>query len=154
MVDDSGRMEKYKQIGELQWSEQELINGKVVKVNKFPRSHRVKLFRIQVSTNRTEHVATNDMNQNSAHDTREECAVRWKIEEFHRELKQLTGLERCQCRKGRIQRNHIACAMLVWVRLKQIAYQTGQTIYKIKYSLLDDYLIQQLKNPTWKFQIA
>jgi hypothetical protein len=33
--------------------------------------------------------------------------------EFHRELKQLTGVEACQCRKARIQRNHIACALLV-----------------------------------------
>jgi hypothetical protein len=37
--------------------------------------------------------------------------IRWKVEEFHRELKQLTGVESCQCRKGRIQRNHIACAI-------------------------------------------
>ena len=50
--------------------------------------------------------------------------------------------------------NHIACAMLVWARLIQIAYQTGQTIYQIKNGLLDDYLIAQLKNPTWKMENA
>lgn len=48
-------------------------------------------------------------------------------------------------RKARLQRNHIACAMLVWIRLKNLAYQTGQTIYKIKHNLLSNYLIQQLK---------
>ena len=74
--------------------------------------------------------------------------VRWKIEEFHRETKQLTGIEGCQCRTGRIQRNHIACALLVWSRLKDLAYQSGRTIYRIKHSLLQDYLIQQLKNPS------
>jgi hypothetical protein len=37
--------------------------------------------------------------------------------------------------------------MLVWLRLKNLAYQTGQTIYRIKYNLLDNYLIQQLKRP-------
>ena len=36
------------------------------------------------------------------------CKIRWKIEEFHREIKQLTGIESCQCRKARLQRNHIA----------------------------------------------
>ena len=72
---------------------------------------------------------------------------RWKIEEFHREIKQLTGIENCQCRKSRIQRNHIACALLVWVRLKNIAYQTHQTIYHIKHNLLSNYLIEQLKRP-------
>ena len=30
------------------------------------------------------------------------CKIRWKIEEFHREIKQLTGIESCQCRKARI----------------------------------------------------
>ncbi|MHC5728493.1 MAG: hypothetical protein ACYTXY_31145, partial [Nostoc sp.] len=41
----------------------------------------------------------------------------------------------------------IACAMLVWLRLKNLAYQTCQTIYRIKHNLLDNYLIQQLKPP-------
>ncbi|GCL41397.1 hypothetical protein NIES80_10920 [Dolichospermum planctonicum] len=41
----------------------------------------------------------------------------------------------------------LACAMLVWLRLKNLAYQTGQTIYKIKHNLLSNYLIQPLKRP-------
>jgi hypothetical protein len=82
------------------------------------------------------------------------CGVRWKIEEFHRETKQITGIEACQCRKERIQRNHIGCAVLVWVRLKHLAYQTQQTIYEIKHNLLDDYMIQQLRNPTVKMVLA
>ena len=107
----------------------------------------MKLFRVAVSTDRTDYVATNDLSQNSKDVVQQVCKIRWKVEEFHRELKQLTGIESCQCRKARIQRNHIACAILVWLRLKDIAYQTGQTIYQIKYGLLSDYLIQQLKRP-------
>jgi hypothetical protein len=38
-------------------------------------------------------------------------------------------LECCQCRKARIQRNHIGYAFLVWVRLKGLAAQTGRTAY-------------------------
>jgi hypothetical protein len=75
------------------------------------------------------------------------CDIRWKIEEFHRELKQLTGVEACQCRKARIQRNHINCALTVWLRLKDLAYKTGKTVYQLKYGLLSDYLIAQLKRP-------
>ena len=67
----------------------------------------------------------------------------------------MTGIERCQqCRGGRIQRNHIACALLVWSRLKDLAYQSGQTIYQIKHGLLRDYLIQQLKSPTVQMVLA
>jgi len=47
--------------------------------------------------------------------------------------------------------DYVDCAILVWVRLKEIAYQTKRTIYDLKNSLLDDYLIQQLKPPTNKF---
>lgn len=107
----------------------------------------MKLFRVTVSTNRTDYVATNDLSPRST-DVVQEVCIRGKIEEFHREIKQLTGIEFCQCRKARLQRNHIACAMLVWVRLKNLAYSTGQTIYQIKHNLLSNYLIQQLKRPS------
>ena len=60
------------------------------------------------------------------------CAVRWRIEQCHRELKQTTGLERCQCRKAQIQRNHIACCLLVWHRLKALAIQFKSNIYQLK----------------------
>ena len=82
------------------------------------------------------------------------CGWRWKIEQFHREAKQLTGLEKCQCRKARIQRNHIACAFLVWVRMAEVARKIGKTLYQLKHGLLDDYLCQQLKNPSIKMKLA
>jgi hypothetical protein len=40
-------------------------------------------------------------------DAQKESAVRWQIEQMHRELKQLVGTEKCQCRKARSQRNHL-----------------------------------------------
>jgi len=97
----------------------------------------VKLFRVTVSTNRTDFVATNDLSQDSTNVVQDVCDVRWKIEEFHRELKQLTGVEACQCRKARIQR-HIACAMLVWTR--QGDRLPDKTVYQIKHGMLSDYL--------------
>lgn len=45
--------------------------------------------------------------------------MRWKIEQFHRGLKQLTGVESCQCREGWIQRSHIHCALPVWNFLRR-----------------------------------
>ena len=66
----------------------------------------------------------------------------------------MTGIERCRCRGGRIRRNHNACALSVWSRLKHLAYQSGRTIYQIKRGLLHDYLVQQLKNPTVRMVLA
>ena len=53
-----------------------------------------------------------------------------------------------QCRSQRAQRNHIACAMLVWVRLNQLAHHTCLSIYQLKQGLLDDYMRQQLRRPS------
>ncbi len=148
LVDDTFAKEKYKRIELLEWSPEELECGKIIKIKGFPAQKKVKLFRVTVSTNRTDYIATNDLSQSSTDVVQEVCKIRWKIEEFHREIKQLTGIESCQCRKARLQRNHIACAMLVWIRLKNLAYATGQTAYQIKHNLLSNYLIQQLKRPS------
>lgn len=153
-VDDTHGTAPYRRIDELNWTPDELQHGKLIKVRGFPKNKKVQLFRVTVSINRTEFVATNDLSQTSTDAVQDGCDVRWKIEEFHRELKQLTGVEACQCRKARIQRNHIACALLVWTRLKTIAYQTGKTIYQIKHAMLSDYLIAQLKNPSVQMALA
>nr|MDZ8047179.1 transposase [Nostoc sp. DedQUE02] len=154
LVDDTDKQEDYKRIELLSWDNEELKSGKIVKIKKFPAAKKVKLFRVTVSTDRTDFIATNDLSQASTDVVQQVCKVRWKIEEFHRELKQLTGIESCQCRKGRIQRNHIACAILVWLRLKDLAYKTGQTIYQIKHGLLSNYLVQQLKRPDFPMFIV
>ena len=62
-------------------------------------------------------------------------------------IKQLTGIEKCQCRKARILRNHIACAVLVWIRLTQLARKTMTTVYQIKENLLSSYLRKELRSP-------
>ena len=114
----------------------------------------MKLFRVVLSPQRTDYVVTNDLTQDDTQAVQDAGALRWKIEQFHRETKQVTGLESCQCRKARIVRNHIGCAILVWVRLKQVAQETRQTIYQVKHGLLSDYLRQQLKAPTVKMTLA
>lgn len=153
-VDDSGGDQPYRRVDGLQWSETERAHGKVVKLKGFPKDHKVKLFRVVLSTQRTDYVVTNDFAQDNTQAVQEVCGLRWKIEQFHRETKQLTGLEGCQCRKARIIRNHIGCAILVWVRLKQVAQETQQTIYQVKHGLLSDYLHQQLRSPSIRMTLA
>ena len=153
-VDDSGAEQPYRRVDGLQWSEEERGHGKVVKIKGFPKEHKVKLFRVVLSIQRTDYVVTNDFAQDNTQAVQQVCGLRWKIEQFHRETKQLTGLEGCQCRKARIVRNHIGCAILVWIRLKQVAQETKQTIYQVKHGLLSDYLRQQLKSPAIRMSLA
>jgi len=76
---------------------------------------------------------------------------RWKIEQFHREEKQLTGIERCQCRLRNSQKNHIICAILTWNWLKKLSYKCHKTIYQLKHTLLDDYIKLQLNHPQFQY---
>ncbi|MGB7416087.1 MAG: transposase [Thermosynechococcaceae cyanobacterium] len=153
-VDDSCNVKSYQRVDSLEWNQQELDLGKTVKIKGFPKEHKVKLFRVEVSTHRTDYVVTNDLTQDSTEATQKACRWRWRIEQLHREGKQLTGWEKCQCRKARIQRNHIGCALLVWVRLKYLAIASHSNVYQLKHGLLQDYLVQQLKNPSLKMILA
>ena len=83
MVDDTQGQEDYKSVEYLSWTPSELESGKVIKIKTFPKFKKVKLFRVIVSTNKTEYVATNDLTQSDANDVQKVCAIRWKIEEFH-----------------------------------------------------------------------
>jgi len=154
-VDDGSKNEKgeksYEQVGNLQWAKEEEIHGKKVKIHKFPKEHKVQLFRVAVSTNRTEFIITNDETQKNTDDTRHECAIRWKIEQLHREGKQLTGIEKCQCRTARIQRNHILSSWLVWIEFAQQAWIKKISLYRLKNSLLDFHISSQLLNPSIVF---
>lgn len=154
LVDDSGGENPYQQIATLLWSKEEEKQGKLIKVRGFPATHKVKVFRVVLSTERTDYIVTNELAQDNGAVVQDVVGCRWKVEQFHRETKQLTGMEGNQCRKARLVRNHIGCAMLVWVRLKQVAIATQQTIYRVKQGLLDDYLRQQLKEPTIRMRLA
>lgn len=100
---------------------------------------------------KTELAVTNDLSQDDRDKVRQACKIRWKIEEFHREVKQLTGIEACQCRKAKIQRNHIGCAMLVWAKLKNLAYQTGENVYELWKSQYDSFVTTLLAKPVISF---
>lgn len=146
LVNESGIPRDDHAVDSLTWTSQEERYGKTVHLKGFPKGHRLQLFRLPFSQERTDYIVTNDLSSPTSQDAQEACALRWKVEQFHREAKQLTGIQDCQCRKERIQKNHIACAMLVWVQLKKIADKTKQTLYQVKHGLLENYMIDLLKS--------
>jgi hypothetical protein len=143
---------QYQKAETLAWSEEELETGKVVHLREFPQGLDLKLFRVVVSTDSTELIVTNDDSPSlEAQAVREAQGLRWKVEQFHRELKGVTGVDACQCRNARSQRNHIGCALLVWLAFKRHATCLFSSVYALKQGLLDDYLKQQLRSPSLVF---
>ena len=129
LVDDSGDQQPYQPVGYLYWSNKKVKQSKILKVKGMPRDCKLKRFRVLVSTHRMDYLVTNEAEPRDTTATEYESSVRWTIEQFYRERKQLTGVQACQCRLVRSQRDHIALAVRAWTCLKQAAYQTQKTVH-------------------------
>jgi len=137
----------YQHLEELEWSAEERISGKMVRLKEVP--FWLKLFKLVATNGDIEWVITNKLADDF---TRlraiQATQVRWQVEEFHRSFKQLTGSEKCQCRKARSQRNHLACCYAAWVAIKVKAREMKTTIYQVRNNLFAEYLKLQLRNPS------
>jgi hypothetical protein len=136
----------YIHLQQIEWTDEQFQHGITIKLKEVP--FKVQLFKVVTTNGDIEWVITN--RPPGSIDTQvvqNENKVRWLIERLHRELKQLTGIERCQCRKQRAQRNHFACCYHAWFSLKVIAKKIGKTLYQVKHDLWSDYLRNELRNP-------
>ena len=141
-----GKEQGYIHLQQIEWTPEQLRDGITVKLKEVP--FKVQLFKVVATNGDIEWVITN--RAPGSIDTQvvqNENKVRWLIEQLHRELKQLTGIERCQCRKQRAQRNHFACCYHAWFSLKVIAKKLGKSLYQVKHNLWSDYLRNELRNP-------
>jgi hypothetical protein len=88
------RTEKgYHRVDRLLWSQDDLWTGRLVHLRDFLAGYQVKLFRLTLSTGRTDYIVTNDLAQDWTPSTQEVWGWRPKIEEFHPEDKQLPVLK-------------------------------------------------------------
>lgn len=84
--------------------------------------------------------------------TLEQCAFHaldaWRIEIYHRDLKQFTGIERAQIRLAVSQRNRIGLAIRARVRLEAHRICTGISCFEAKTSIIRDVVRAHLAHPT------
>lgn len=79
LVDDSGGEKPYQRVDSLEWTEEQQQHGKVTKTRGFPGDYKVKLFRVVLSTQRTDYVVTNEMAQDNVEVVQDVCGFRWKV---------------------------------------------------------------------------
>jgi SRSO17 transposase len=138
--------EGYVHLEAIDWTAERLKQGIIVKLKKVP--FKVKLFKLVATNGDIDWIITNDLDETLTTQVVEtKNNLRWKVEQFHRELKQLTGSEKCQCRKARSQRNHLGCCYHVWLSLKVWASKAKTTLYHARTSLFSDYLRTALRSP-------
>lgn len=106
----------------------------------------VRIFQLVATNGKVEYVITNDLKSTHS-DVRDAYAGRWKIEEFHRGLKQTTGLEMCQARTARSQRTHIFCSILSFLAFEKKRLESGITWYEAKRAIISDSIFFYLKAP-------
>ncbi len=136
----------YIHLDALTWTSEQLQQGQWVRLKEVPFA--VCLFKLVAPDGDIEWVITNNEDPTFTIDgTVVQQKRRWLIEPFHRELKQLTGSERCQCRKAQSQRNHLACCYHAWLTLKVKAQELRTTLYQVRLQLFHDYLCSELRNP-------
>jgi hypothetical protein len=94
----------------------------------------VLVVKITAKKGRVDYIATNDLSLNDE-TIQKHWSHRWTIETFHRGIKQTTGIEKCQSRNQRAQRNHILAAFLAFLRLEWERIQDGISWYEQKNSI-------------------
>lgn len=141
----------YLHLDQIDWSEERLQYGVRVKLKEVP--FHVQLFKLVAPDGDIDWIITNKMELDApastltAHLVQEENDVRWQIEEMHRALKQLCGTEKCQCRKARSQRNHLAFCYHAYLSLKVKAHELGRTLYQVRTDAFREFMRAQLRNP-------
>lgn len=142
---------------QLLWNEESLEKGQGIRLKGQSKYLNISIHRLAKPTRSADesfqYIVTNDISS-SNETVAERVGYRWKVEEFHREIKQNAGIERCECRRARPQRNHVACAMMAWVLLKRAANAVSTTIYQLKDRLLDDCIAQLLNSPPPNLKLA
>ncbi len=136
----------YIHLDEIEWTADRREHGLLVKLKERP--FKVRLFKVVAPNGDIDWVIPNDLDETLTTQVAQDASdVRWQVEELHRDLKQLTGSEKCQCRSGRAQRNHLACCYHAWVSLKVAAQELGLTLYEVRAALFTNYLRAELAHP-------
>jgi hypothetical protein len=108
----------------------------------------IKVFKIAAPHGGIEYWATSDLSM-----TIEQCADEalsaWRIEEYHRGIKQFCGIERAQHRSAKAQRNHIGLALRAFLRLEVHRLRTGTSWFEAKTTIIRDAVRTYLAHPLY-----
>ena len=112
----------------------------------------IKVFRIDAKDGSTEYWATDDLQMDELERLKFADAS-WRIEEYHRGLKQVTNVERCQCRLSLSQRNHISLALRAFVAVERWCFRTGVNWLEAKWAIIRDAIRTYRAEPRYRAQI-
>ena len=101
----------------------------------FPVALIVKIFKNEDGSTGILYLVTNDL-ESSADRIYEVYQKRWRIEEYHKSIKQNASLEKSPTKVVRSQKNHIFASIIAYCKLECLKIKTCLTHFGIKYMLL------------------
>lgn len=109
----------------------------------------LKVFRIVATNGDTNYWVSNDLELTP---TRQEelAGWSWNIEEFHRGLKQHTGVERCAVRRIRGQLNHIGLSIRAFIRLEYQRIKSDISWFQAKTEICREAVRIYLRDPLFQ----
>lgn len=113
----------------------------------------VRVFRIEAKDGTAEYWATSNLEMDESERLRLADAS-WRIEEYHRGLKQVTKVERCQCRTGTAQRNYIGLALRAFVVVERWCFRTGVNWLSAKWQIVREAVRAYRAKPQYRLPIG
>lgn len=116
----------------------------------FPVKLLKKVFKNENGSTGVLYLISNDM-QSSAERLYEVYQKRWRIEEYHKSIKQNASLTKSPTRKVKTQCNHIFASIIAYCKLEMLKIKTNLNHFAIKYKLIvraNQIAMQELKNMT------
>jgi hypothetical protein len=101
----------------------------------FPVALITKIFKNEDGTIGTLYLITNDLENNSDR-IYEVYQKRWRIEEYHKSIKQNASLEKSPTKVAISQKNHIFASIVAYCKLEFLKVKTSLNHFALKYKLL------------------
>ena len=94
-----------------------------------------KVFKNEDGSTGTLYLVTNDLNLDADH-IYEIYQKRWRIEEYHKSIKQNSSLEKSPARTIRSQKNHLFASIIGYCKLELLKIKTHLNHFALKYKLI------------------
>lgn len=108
----------------------------------------IKVFRVRATDGTSEYWATSLPKMSEAEREKSALAA-WRIEMYHRGLKQQCLIERAQCRRLRPVLNHIGLCIRAFLRLESHCYQEKKSWMEAKTGIIREAVRGYLSNPLY-----
>ena len=147
LSENDAKNDRHQQVRSLEL-EEDVVYKVWLKGLTFPVQLLKKVFKNENGTTGTLYLVSNDMHC-SAERLYEVYQKRWRIEEFHKSIKQNASLEKSPTKKVKTQCNHVYAAMIAYCKLEMLKFKTGLNHFAIKYKLIvraNQVAMQELKN--------